>query len=263
MTRVSIVTFNLLNKPSRWEQRRGLIVDELGSLQPDLIALQEVALPDNTAQWLADRLGGYSVHTCSKTGPLHGQEGIAILSRLPVDEFTALDLRTQNRVAERVRVRVGGRPLALVNGHFFFHVVDHIQRVRQVQALLRWLGDSARHTPTVICGDFNDTPGSRSINLMRQHFVSAHSARHGSEPDFTAPTLLKYEFSGVRRALSRLGNAAVNRSFKPWRGTVDYIFVDPRMGVLDCRTVLKRPAAHDRTLYPSDHIGLAATLALA
>lgn len=97
---------------------------------------------------------------------------------------------------------------------------------------------------------------------MRQHFISAHSAHHGSEPEFTAPTPLRYKFSGLRRTLSRLGNAALNRSFQPWRGTVDYIFVSRHLGVLDCRTVLKRPAPHDHTLYPSDHVGLAVTLAL-
>lgn len=146
MSQISIVTFNLLNKPSRWKQRHTLIVDELNRLHPDLIALQEVALPANNAQWLADRLGCYSVHMASKTGLLQGQEGIAILSRLPVDEFRTLDLMTQNRVAERVRVRVAGQPLVLVNGHFYFHVVDHVKRVRQVQALRGRAGWGAAST---------------------------------------------------------------------------------------------------------------------
>ncbi|MCL5998860.1 MAG: endonuclease/exonuclease/phosphatase family protein [Chloroflexi bacterium] len=261
---VNIVTFNLLNKPSRWRERRFLIADELAQIQPDLIALQEVALPDNNAEWLASRLGHYSVHVCSKTGPLEGKEGIAILSRLPVERVRTLDLRTQHRVAQLVQVRQAHQSVMVVNGHFYFHVVDHIERVRQIQHLLGWLDHhTRRRMPTIICGDFNDTPGSRSICLMRQRFVSAHAARHGREPDYTCPTPLRYQLSTVRTTLSRLGNYALNRSFAPWRGTVDYIFVNPQVHVVECKSVLNRPAPHDRTLYPSDHVGLAATLTLA
>jgi endonuclease/exonuclease/phosphatase family metal-dependent hydrolase len=260
---INIVTFNLLNKPSRWHERRLLVADELAQLQPDLIALQEVALPDNNAQWLADRLRNYSVHVCSKTGPLYGKEGIAILSRLPIEHIQTLDLRTQHRVAQLVQVRVGGRPILFVNGHFYFHVVDHVKRVRQIQQLLGWIDRPTRKMPTVVCGDFNDTPGSRSIGLMQQRFVSAHAARHGREPDYTCPTPLKYQLSTVRKTLSRLGNYALNGSFEPWRGTVDYIFVNPQVHVVECKAILNRPAPHDHTLYPSDHVGLAATLALA
>jgi endonuclease/exonuclease/phosphatase family metal-dependent hydrolase len=262
MTHLNLVTFNLLNKPSRWHDRRFLIAEELAQLQPDLIALQEVALPDNNAQWLANRLGYYSVHVCSKTGPLYGKEGIAILSRLPVEHLQTLDLRTQNRVAQLAHVRVGQQPLLFVNGHFYFHVVDHIERVRQIESLLDWIAPVTHNIPTVVCGDFNDTPDSRSIRLMRQRFVSAHAARHGCEPEYTCPTPLKYQMSTVRSTLSRVGNYALNRSFTPWRGTVDYIFVDRNTHVVECKSVLNRPAPHDHTLYPSDHIGLAATVAV-
>ena len=262
MSQFSIVTFNLLNKPSRWEQRRRLIAAELEALQPNLIALQEVALDVNAAQWLANRLGGYSIYTSSRTGPLHGVEGIAVLSRLPVEECHTIDLQSQHRVAQSLVVKVGEQRITLVNGHYFFHVVDHIQRVRQVQHLLSSLGHAHRDTPVVVCGDFNDTPGSRSIRLMQQHFTSAHQAHHGQEPEYTCPTPLMYERSRVRNTLSRLGNYALNQSLAPWRGTLDYIFVNARLRVLDCHTVLNRPAPHDYTLYPSDHIGLRAILEL-
>jgi mRNA deadenylase 3'-5' endonuclease subunit Ccr4 len=53
MPSIKLVTFNLLNKPSRWHDRRELIVEELKRLQPDVIALQEVALPHNNARWIA------------------------------------------------------------------------------------------------------------------------------------------------------------------------------------------------------------------
>jgi hypothetical protein len=60
-----------------------------------LIALQEVALPENNARWLADQLGGYSVYLCPKTGNKHDKEGIAILSRLPIEREATLDLKSK------------------------------------------------------------------------------------------------------------------------------------------------------------------------
>ena len=80
-----VVTLNLLNDLTYWRLRAPMIVDELNALQPDLIALQEVVLPDNTAQWIADQLGGYSLHLMPKTGGRGRREGLAILSRLPVE----------------------------------------------------------------------------------------------------------------------------------------------------------------------------------
>jgi mRNA deadenylase 3'-5' endonuclease subunit Ccr4 len=59
-TSLIVASLNLLNDLTHWDDRRSLIVAELRRLQPDLIALQEVVLPVNNAQWIADELGGYS-----------------------------------------------------------------------------------------------------------------------------------------------------------------------------------------------------------
>jgi hypothetical protein len=63
-------------------------------------------------------------------------------------------------------------------------------------------------------------------------------------------------------ALRVLGLSA-DRSPRPWRGTLDYMFANHRLRVLECEGVLNQPAPHDPTLYPSDHFGVAATVELA
>ena len=86
-------------------------------------------------------------------------------------------------------------------------------------------------TSVIACGDFNATPGSPAIALMRRTFASAHEARHGREPEYTCPTPL---VSGgrVRRAVTRgLLRLFSNRPGEPWRGTLDYIFVSPDIRV--------------------------------
>jgi mRNA deadenylase 3'-5' endonuclease subunit Ccr4 len=55
---LTIATLNLLNDLKFWNERAPLIVRNLAELSPDLIAFQEVALPENNAAWLADQLDG-------------------------------------------------------------------------------------------------------------------------------------------------------------------------------------------------------------
>ena len=61
---------------------------------------------------------------------------------------------------------------------------------------------------------------------------------------------------------SSLLRLAAARPSDLWRGTLDYLFVDPATRVVDCHLILDRPHPDDPTLYASDHFGLAATLEL-
>ena len=116
MPTLKLVTLNLLNDRSRWPQRRSILAAQLAELQPDVIALQEVTLPDNNAQWLADQLGGgYMLHFSPKTGEKREREGIAILSRHPIERAATLDLQTQSRVAQLVEINYNAHSLAVVN----------------------------------------------------------------------------------------------------------------------------------------------------
>ena len=74
---------------------------ELVARSFDLIALQEITPPRgaSTAHRLADDLGGDSVHVCPKSGWAQSREGIAILSRLPVEDHAVLDLGGRGRTA--------------------------------------------------------------------------------------------------------------------------------------------------------------------
>jgi endonuclease/exonuclease/phosphatase family metal-dependent hydrolase len=148
----------------------------------------------------------------------------------------------------------------LVNGHYYWPVGAHSAQVKQVARVLDRIESFGPGSAFIVCGDFNATPDCQSIALMRRTFVSAHQARHGREPDFTCPTPL---ISGgrVRRAVT----SGLCRLFSIlpgdiWRGTLDYIFVSPGIGVVECSVILDRPSPADPTLYASDHFGLAATL---
>lgn len=257
-----VVSINILNNRSRWPERLTLLVHELAALAPDLIAVQEVTDPlgFSTAHSLADQLGGYSLRVCPKAGWGRTWEGIAILSRLPVDRHETIDLGGQQRTAQLVRVRVGGRPVVVANTHLYWPAAIHAARVRQVERLLAWLGTSEPGAEAVICGDFNATPGSPAIARMRRSFASAHEAAHGQEPEYTCPTPLVVG-GRVRAAITRgLLRLFTNRPGTTWRGTLDYLFVSPGIRVVECGVILDRSSPDDPTLYASDHLGLMAVL---
>jgi endonuclease/exonuclease/phosphatase family metal-dependent hydrolase len=260
-----VATVNLLNDLSRWDERRALLAAELGSLSLDLIALQEVVNPtgSSTAHALAHALGGYSVHVSPKAGRSRTREGIAILSRLPVTRHETLDLRSQQRTAQFAEVELGGVSVLFANTHCYWPPGIHAPRVRQIKRLLDWLNSRSPQIPAIVSGDFNATPDSRALAVMRASFASAHVACHGAEPDFTFPTpLVSHNFvrSTITRSALRIFS---NRPRERWRGTLDYIFVSSSVAVSECGLILTYPSATDPTLYASDHFGLTATLCLA
>lgn len=278
MTLIKVLTLNLLNDLSRWDERKNLITQGVNNLQPDLIALQEVKLPLNTAQWLADQLNQgdhkdrpYTAHLCPKAGKGKNHEGIAILSRLPVEGEAHLDLQRQGRVAQYIRLKIQDKRLIFVNTHLYWEPGESTERYKQVERLLEWLRTTPADT-VIVCGDFNGEPEQLSIKRMRKHFASAHHASHGKEPAYTCPTPLKNK----RNAIAQLTRTARSISWRlnaiwagkaknaasDWRGTLDYIFVNDGVNVKACDVVLNQPAPHDATLYPSDHFGLMAELIL-
>ncbi len=261
--KITVATLNLLNDMRRWEQRRRLIVDGFKKAQPDLIALQEVVLPQNTASWLARELDGYSVHVTPKTGALSMLEGIAILSRLPLQRVDWLDLGAQNRVAQMVVVDAPGGTMLFANAHLYWNPVDTGVRLRQVRLIQAWVRRWRRHHPRAgiaICGDFNATPDTGPIQRMYAEFKSAYVEAHGREPYWTCPTPLQFSTQPWRGAVMKLAGMATTRKNDHWRGTLDYIFVNDQVRVRACHTAFTQHAEHDPTLFASDHLGLVADI---
>lgn len=261
MAPLKVTTLNLANDLLFWDERAPLILAELRRLAPDVVTLQEVSLPFNSARWLADRLSGYAVHVCAGTGHREHSEALAILSRLPVLEHDRLLLGAQHRVVQRVIVEGGGGAWEVANAHLHWSLRDDELRAQQVRRVVEWLrGD----LPTVVCGDFNARPGWRAVSTARERFVSAYAATHGGhEPEYTFPTPLwrAIPLGPVgRRLVTRVVLPAFTHRRAPWRTTLDYIFVDERVAVESCDVAFDVPLPGRPWVYPSDHLGLAATL---
>lgn len=249
MTRVKVLTLNILHDLESWQGRAPLIVEGLVTLQPDIIGLQECLLRPDRAHWIAeqmnDRLSGpaYQVFQARKTGRLSRIEAIAVLTRLPVREQERLTLRSGNRVAQRVRVGLpDGHLLDFINTHLHHPPAEDALRVRQARRILDWLAKVNGADAIVLAGDFNATPDEKSVQMIQNNFLSVFKALNRPEPvTFGTP-------------LAGLSAQPVPQK------TIDYIFVSPNVRVLSAQRVFDRPHPDFPYLYPSDHFGLCAEL---
>ncbi len=254
MTAVTVATLNLRNRQDRWLARRELIVAQLIDARPDLLSLQEVYMPIGQARWLRHQInarlsgstrGPYQLVQARKRHWIKGYlEGVAILSRLPIVSSDVLGLGYDGRVALRANLELpSGATVDFVAVHLHHVPHDRQARLEQVMRLTGWLSARAAAPFQVLAGDFNETPDGPAIRQMKQTYRSAFSEARGHEPLATFPTALR-------------GDAV------DWAGCLDYIFVSPPVHrVLDARLFCHQPDERDDTLYPSDHVGLIATVA--
>jgi endonuclease/exonuclease/phosphatase family metal-dependent hydrolase len=139
----------------------------------------------------------------------------------------------------------GGARLLFAVTHLHHLPVDPDVRLAQVEQLLPWLDGSPAHDAMIVAGDFNADPSEPAYARMREAgFASAYAAANGSEPPVTWP--------------SGLQAPAIDTDGEP--SCLDYIWVRGAIEVVDARLVFDRHAVGDPTLYPSDHLGVAANV---
>ena len=175
--RFRVATYNV----HRWAGMRGgrAFVPEraqavLGALDADVIALQEVLLPDDDPALLARLAESLGMHLAFAAARRHkrGELGNAILARWPVVGAHVVDLsigRFEQRAALAVEVkRAGGGGVTFVATHLA--LVDRTRR-RQVEMLLT---DPRIGSPTVLLGDMNAWRECRASRDLDGAFDHAH-----------------------------------------------------------------------------------------
>jgi endonuclease/exonuclease/phosphatase family metal-dependent hydrolase len=247
MTSLTVATLNLRNLADRWWERAPLVFADMAALQPDLIGLQECVYPLQQDRLIGAAGEGRYVSFRGWAG--RPEYGNAILAReeLGTGSPQRLELGT-NRSALRIAVADAGEPrLTFVVTHLHHSVPDEELRAAQANALVAWLADRPAPDPLLVVGDFNAEPTEPAYGVMTDAgFRSAHLLANGAEPAMTWP-------SGIQAP-------GIDTDGDP--GCLDYIWVRGAIEVEACRLAFDRPAADDPTLYPSDHLGLVATIRL-
>jgi endonuclease/exonuclease/phosphatase family metal-dependent hydrolase len=245
LDRLLVATLNILNLADRWEERLPLLLADMAALQPDLIGLQEVVYPLQQDRLLgAAGEGRYEAVRGWAGRPEYGNS-LLVKAPLTASDPERLELGLQ-RAAHRVRVQLpGGQRLAFVVTHLHHLPADAGARDAQAAALLTWLEEAPAHDATVVVGDFNAPPDEAAAQRMCDAgFRSAYELANGADPAVTWP--------------SGLQAPAMDTDGEP--SCLDYIWVRGAVAVEEARLFADRPAVGDPTLYPSDHLGIAARL---
>lgn len=266
-TRVRVVTWNVWGRYGPWEQRLPAITSVLQSLQPDIVALQEVWEDDTRSQMreLASALGfraGVFAPNLERDG---ARAGNAVLARWPIaqHEFRLLprvagacrDDENEERLVVFAEVDGPRGPIQVYCAHLSWR--DDHSAVRQLQvadicALVR--EKRPRPFPAVLCGDLNAEPESDEIRMLTGKaavpvpgvvFKDAWIASGQTDPGHTA--------------------AASNPWIAPnldYDRRIDYVLVmQPKLGGVGhvVRTALAGTEAFGG-VFPSDHYAVVADL---
>lgn len=245
MDRLHVATLNILNLADRWDERLPLLLADFAALQPDLMGLQEVVYVLQQDRVVgAAGAGEYRAIRGWAGRPEYGNS-MLVRADLEPTGGDRLDLGLE-RAAHRVRLELpNGASLVFAVTHLHHEVPATAERDRQAEALIAWLDGAPAADAQVVVGDFNADPREPAYARMTAAgFRSAHLEVNGAEPAVTWP--------------SGLQAPGMDTDGDP--DCLDYIWLRGAAAVDDCRLVFDRPAVDDPTLYPSDHLGLAAHL---
>ena len=245
-----IATLNLEQNHKCWPLRRELIVHQLRDLSPDMLALNEICIPEQTGRWLqqaaTERLGiKYNLYQQSKAGTDGHMQGEGLLARYPAIETANRDYGSHDCVGLVARFQFAERILDVYVTHLIAARVDESARLYQVGQLLEWIHTRHGADGTVVCGDFNAAPEQPSIQLMMSE--SFHSCQF-------APT-----------AFTPLHEPQGDPTHPEWPRfdrCIDYIWVKGKIKVKNAGLCFDKPTADNPDLWPSDHVGVCADLEL-
>ena len=190
---VKVLTFNILHgRTMNGDFNLDVIAQVIKNADADLVALQEVDFKTNRAQGydLATELGARTgmASIFGKAMEYDGGEyGEAILSKHTFFSTRNVALPhsegNEPRAALEVIVALpSGDTIAFVGTHLD-HLKDDADRISQANRINQVFRKNKY--PTILAGDLNDIPGSRTINIFEQLWLPSYDP---SNPNPTFPS---------------------------------------------------------------------------
>jgi endonuclease/exonuclease/phosphatase family metal-dependent hydrolase len=243
--RLHVATLNIRNLADRWFERLPLLLADMATLQPDLLGLQEVVYVMQQDRLIGAAGEGRNDAVRGWAGRPEYGNSLLVREPLTASGSDRLDLGLSRSALRSVVALSGGASVLVVVTHLHHLGPDAVERDEQTATLLAWLEEVPKADATIVMGDFNADPDEPApARLRAADFRSAYAEANGAEPAVTWPSGL------VAPAMDTDGDPAC----------LDYIWLRGAIRVESARLVFDRPAPEDPTLYPSDHLGIAAQL---
>ncbi len=264
--KLRVCTLNIWNYNDPWPTRRQLIADTIKEHTPDIIGFQEIRHSGtkndngkNQAQQLAQHLPDYAyIYRPAQQNPEKDEwEGLAIFSRLPIQNSSFIKLSmdpedkrdNHQRIVLHAQIQTPNGSMNFFNTHLSLSQNGRIRTTQEITAYVnRYKGD----LPSVLVGDFNDTPDQTSIQHITESakLIDTWAHLNPNDPGHT----FSHENTYVREK-----NHDKRKAHR-----IDYIFTQPPENnggqVISCQRIADQPDAQN--LYPSDHFGLIADISL-
>ena len=168
MRRIRVMTYNIHRaRGLDGQQRLDRIIDVLGEVDADVVALQEVLAPHVTE--LAEKTGMEVVFGQTRLLP-QGPYGNVCLTRLPLISHRSYNLTCrpfEPRGCLRTDVDGGAAHLHIFNVHLGLR---YGERIRQVRMLAEILDPRSLDGPRLLLGDFNEWFNGHASRLLRAEF---------------------------------------------------------------------------------------------
>lgn len=258
-----VLTLNIWQEQGPWQLRLEAICRQLEALAPDVVCLQEVReVPGrvpNQAATLAAASGFQHCYAAAQTWG-GGEEGLAILSRLPIMAHETVELPVEGEETRRVCLAAHlkgpqDQVVSVYTTHLAYRPADGALRARQVLAVDRFIRRSSRDGVVVLAGDFNATPDSDPIRFLcgltsldgaNTYYQDAYATTHPGSAGWTWCSENPY---------------TEPLSWLPRDRRLDYIFVSARKRagagrIAACEIVCDKPEANG--VRCSDHYGVQA-----
>nr|XP_026497238.1 protein angel homolog 2 isoform X1 [Vanessa tameamea]XP_026497246.1 protein angel homolog 2 isoform X1 [Vanessa tameamea] len=183
----------------KWRVRSARIYDEILSLSPDILCLQEVQVSHlNSFYVKLEQMGYFGIYK-QKTG--HRHDGCAIyfkqcqfdmLDHVTVEYYQPeIPILNRDNIGLMVKLLPKASPctpIVIATTHLLYNPKRTDVRLAQMQVLLaeidRFAYDSkakGSYLPIILTGDFNSSPDSAVINLLDRGRVNASALRDNSD----------------------------------------------------------------------------------
>lgn len=237
-----VLTINTWGRHEPYEARLARLARGIDALAPDVCCMQEV-YEERTLRTVRDRAGlSHAFHDL--------ETGLALLSRHPLASQGIL--RYQNRSPSEDYGRGAliarldaGDDLVVAVTHLSWRAEDEGVRVAQARELTTAVKETG--APSILAGDFNDTPESAVIaTVLAAGYVDGFRALHPEDPGLTWDAANPFTAEQDPQLPDR---------------RIDYVFVQARLerGLDRAEVVLAQ--ADEEGVLPSDHYGVLVDLA--